>query len=175
MYIWRQQTRRDRRQHLLSGPADWGPSKEAKFSETDDDNLQYEGERKHVAFFRDKIRVTMHEYLNTAKGKEEIELIILELEKQSRIRQDAEQVDADAPLVPEEMKKKKTIHEIFRKYDADGSDSIDKNEIRILLNDLNIKMKDKEFNELIQSLDSDGGGEIEFEEFYNCNWTLMPC
>ena len=31
--------------------------------------------------------------------------------------------------VPEEMKKKANIHEIFRKFDEDGSDSIDRHEL----------------------------------------------
>lgn len=37
-----------------------------------------------------------------------------------------------------------------------------------MLNDLNVPVKEEDFEELLDELDEDGSGEIEFEEFYNC-------
>ena len=73
MYIWRQRTRRDRGKFLLDGVDGWGPPKEDKSNMADDDILQYHEEAKHVKFFRDNIRIKMHQYLNTQEGKDEIE------------------------------------------------------------------------------------------------------
>ena len=68
--------------------------------------------------------------------------------------------------VPEEMKKKANIHEIFRKFDEDGSDSIDRNELRILLNELHVPMDDDELAELVDRLDSDGIQKFQFVYLY---------
>jgi len=65
-----------------------------------------------------------------------------------------------------EVLKRKNIHEVFRKFDADGSGAIDIDELRVLLKELNVPMKDKEIEDLMSELDADGGGGIEFEEFY---------
>ena len=79
---------------------------------------------------------------------------------------DSEGNPIEIEVVPEEMKKKANIYEIFRKFDEDGSDSIDRNELRVLLNELKVPMTDDELAVLINELDTDGEGEIEFEEFY---------
>lgn len=68
------------------------------------------------------------------------------------------------------MKKKGNIYEIFRKFDEDGSDSIDRIELRVLLDELKVPMTDNELADLVNRLDADGGGEIEFDEFYQ-----VPC
>lgn len=68
--------------------------------------------------------------------------------------------------VPPEMMKKKNIYEIFRKFDADGSNSIDKEELTTLLKELNVPMTEKEIDKLMNDLDDSGDGGIDFEEFY---------
>lgn len=168
MYIWRGKTRRDRRQHLLSGPFDWGPTKEARSCEKDDDKLQYNGERAHVEFFQNKMRSTINAFLDTPAGKAEIELVIEQLENGNRLRHEEGSHDPDAPIVPVEMTKKNNIYEVFRKYDTDGSGAISPIELRTLLTDLNVKMKSKDYIELVLTLDPERVGEIEFEEFYKC-------
>ena len=180
MYIWRGKNRRDRRQYKLSGPFVWGAAKGSHSTELEDDILRQEGEEAHVNYFHDSIRVTIFKYLNTVEGKIEVDYVIKELEEDAKKLAIAEalaaakaaggggQVDlTKVVVVPAEMKKKKNIYEIFRKYDADGSDSIDKGEIRILLDELNVPMTKEELDELFEELDEDGGGEIDFEEFYN--------
>ena len=78
------------------------------------------------------------------------------------------QVGEHHVVMPEEAKKKKNVHEIFRRYDVDGSDSLDLSELLSVLNDLNIPMNPKDVDELYDELDEDGSGSIEFDEFYSC-------
>ena len=73
--------------------------------------------------------------------------------------------DKEVRIAPEVLKRK-NIHEVFRKFDADGSGAIDIDELRVLLKELNVPMKDEEIEDLMAELDSDGGGGIEFDEFY---------
>ena len=80
-----------------------------------------------------------------------------------------EAFDPDA----KEKERKKTIYQVFRKYDVDGSDSIDVFEFRKLLDEIKLKLTTEEFVELFKSLDSDGGGEVDFEEFYNCKQRFL--
>jgi len=184
MYIWRRKNRRDRRNLLLSGPFVWGAPKGEYNTDAEDDMLRHEGEAQHTGYFRDRIRVVMHEYLNSVNGLAEVEhlityldeaarrLALLEAEEElARIKREggkAKALDKDkVVVVPMEMKKKKNIYEIFRKYDADGGGTIDKDELRVLLTDLKVPMSDEELEELMDELDEDGGGDIGFEEFYN--------
>ena len=41
-------------------------------------------------------------------------------------------------------------------------------ELATVLRDLNVPVKPQDFEELLEELDSDGSGDIDFEEFYNC-------
>jgi len=54
-----------------------------------------------------------------------------------------------------------------------SSDSIDAGELRKLLRELRLELSEDEFDALFASLDSDGGGEIDFEEFYACEPLLL--
>ena len=73
------------------------------------------------------------------------------------------------------MKKKANIYEIFRKFDEDGSDSIDRNELKVLLDELQVPMNPDEIAELVTRLDGDGGGEIEFEVTQTCHNLTQNC
>lgn len=41
-------------------------------------------------------------------------------------------------VIPEEMTKRKNIFEIYRKFDADGSGGIDQDELKVLLDELQV-------------------------------------
>mmetsp|Transcript_1546 Transcript_1546/g.2276 ORF Transcript_1546/g.2276 Transcript_1546/m.2276 type:complete len:723 (+) Transcript_1546:59-2227(+) len=61
------------------------------------------------------------------------------------------------------------VHAVFSHVDEDGSDSIDKEELKKVLGELNISMTDEEFEQLYTDLDEDGNGHIsksEFEKWY---------
>jgi len=128
----------------------------------EDEQLRQDLETQHVTTFQQRTRVSIFRYLKTTQGQSEIDLVIKEIEAihaEDAQAMKGSKLDPDEEVVPPEMKKKANIYEIFRKYDEDGSDSIDGDEIRILLKDLGVKMKEKEIDELIDRLDTDGGGE----------------
>lgn len=130
----------------------------------------------------------MFDYLQTKDGIIEIKLVAKELDKEERFRRDAKQKkitdnkktnknvlnEEDNTINQDEIElerdRKKSIYEVFRKYDVDGSNSIDADELQKLLKELKLELLEEEFKELFKSLDSDGGGEIDFEEFYK--WFL---
>ncbi len=41
-------------------------------------------------------------------------------------------------------------------------------ELRIVLRDLNVPVTEDDFDQLLEELDTDGNGTIDFEEFYEC-------
>lgn len=55
--------------------------------------------------------------------------------------------------------------EVFSKWDTDDSGSISSNELGDMLRMLNIEATEEEANALFKYLDSEGNGEIRFEEF----------
>lgn len=61
----------------------------------------------------------------------------------------------------------------FQKYDADGSGSIDLNELKQLLHDLGSDLSEKELDEAVMELDTDGNGTLDMNEFVN--WWCNRC
>jgi len=57
------------------------------------------------------------------------------------------------------------ILEIFNKIDTDKSGAIDPDEFRALVRDMHLKMDDVEVMALFKSIDLDGNGTLEFNEF----------
>ena len=53
----------------------------------------------------------------------------------------------------------------FKKYDADESGNIDLQEIKDMLEDLDMAHASEKAIELLQELDTDGSGELDFDEF----------
>jgi hypothetical protein len=97
MHIWRQRTRRDRGKALLIGVDGWGCHKDDKSNVAGDALLQYEEEHKHVTFFKESVRVKMHQYLNTIQGMNELKALSKIL-KENKV----------------EIDKKSAIYSIFR-------------------------------------------------------------
>jgi hypothetical protein len=60
--------------------------------------------------------------------------------------------------------KAKDIHAVFRKFDLDGSGTVDYDEFRSGLRSLGIKLSDKDFGDMMGALDNDHDGEINYDE-----------
>lgn len=86
-----------------------------------DEVLRQQYEKIFIDAFVQRIRVVMHEYLGTENGGIEINHVIHEMEDIHR----KESLFAKKPSIPPQMKKRKNVYEVFRKFDTDGSDSID--------------------------------------------------
>ena len=61
--------------------------------------------------------------------------------------------------------KREEIEKSFKKYDLDSSGSINVSEFDALCKDLGWEMDEGERKAALDSLDSDGGGQIGFAEF----------
>lgn len=55
--------------------------------------------------------------------------------------------------------------EIFKRYDADGSGTIEARELGQVMRDLGHEMSPEELDAMVSEIDEDGSGEIDFEEF----------
>ena len=60
---------------------------------------------------------------------------------------------------------------LFRTYDANDSGTIDKHEARKILQSLGMDASLDKAEELLNIVDADGSGEIDFDEF--CHWIVM--
>jgi len=65
---------------------------------------------------------------------------------------------------PQKMKLK--VHQVFGMFDADASDSIDREEFRNCIDELCIPMDDDELTAAMKEVDDDSSGSINFEEFF---------
>lgn len=57
------------------------------------------------------------------------------------------------------------LREVFRHFDADGSGSIDVNELGAVFQAMGQTLSQEELESLMKQADDDGSGEMEFEEF----------
>ncbi len=55
--------------------------------------------------------------------------------------------------------------EIFKRYDADGSGTIEAHELGEVMKELGQQLSPAELSKMIDEIDTDGSGEIDFEEF----------
>eukprot|EP01043_Picozoa_sp_COSAG02_P042392 COSAG02_NODE_3602_length_6498_cov_2.647914_3_plen_685_part_00 len=69
---------------------------------------------------------------------------------------------ADEPL---SQRARDRYQVIFRRYDLDGSGTIDADELQQILEEVGQTVSDHEIVELMKEIDSDNSGEIDFEEF----------
>jgi hypothetical protein len=68
-----------------------------------------------------RIRLVISKYLATENGAMEINHVINEIQKIN----DANDTSKNKTAIPPELKKRKNVYEIFRKFDLDGSETID--------------------------------------------------
>lgn len=57
------------------------------------------------------------------------------------------------------------FREAFELYDLDGSGSLDKDEMKLLMATLGHDLSDEEVSNMIAEVDDDGNGEIDYDEF----------
>ena len=80
--------------------------------------------------------------------------------------QDDEGLDPanDSQLRASQLKRDR-LETIFRRYDVDGSGTIDAAELQLVLEEVGQTVSDAEIEVIMKKIDSDNSGEIDFEEF----------
>jgi len=69
---------------------------------------------------------------------------------------------------PDRRSETERMKETFRAWDRDGSGSIEKEEVRRVLKALDPDFAERDLDELMRTIDKNGDGIIDFEEF--CEW-----
>ena len=57
----------------------------------------------------------------------------------------------------------KELRSVFDQYDKDGTGQIDANELKNVLESLDLHLNDKQVTELINKIDTSGNDKLEFE------------
>nr|XP_053635228.1 troponin C-like [Cherax quadricarinatus] len=65
----------------------------------------------------------------------------------------------------DEEELKKELYEAFRLYDKDGQGFIPTKVLREILHELDDKLTDEELDGIIDEIDQDGSGTVDFDEF----------
>ena len=58
------------------------------------------------------------------------------------------------------------IKEAFDLFDKDSDGTIELSELKAVMNDLGRSVSDEELEEMMNDVDADGNGSIDFDEFY---------
>lgn len=122
MYIWRGKNRRDRRNLLLLGDNAWTSNHDDHNYEEEDEKLRYEKELQHIEYFSKRVRQLMEEYLDTAEGNFEINLLRKELELERRAQERL--IDSEENRINDAETMRKNVMEIFRRYAIPGSETL---------------------------------------------------
>jgi hypothetical protein len=72
---------------------------------------------------------------------------------------------ADPGQLRKSERRRDRFEVIFRRYDVDGSGTIDTGELQLILEEVGQTVSDNEIEELMKEIDADNSGEIDFEEF----------
>ena len=75
-----------------------------------------------------------------------------------------------ATMSDKQMMTTEKLQQAFRLFDRDGNGSIEASEIRQVLGDS--KMSPEQIDDIIQEVDKNGDGEIQFDEFVHMMKTL---
>lgn len=98
-----------------------------KISEARDEEIRLENEKKFVESLSLTLRKAIHKYLATRNGAMEINHVIHEIEILEAPAPDEGPAAISMPMSSKsDQRQRKNVREIFRKYDEDGSFSIDK-------------------------------------------------
>lgn len=61
---------------------------------------------------------------------------------------------------------KEQVQEVFKKFDLNGDNTIDKNEVVQVAKELGQELNQHELNKIFAMLDTNNDGSISFDEFY---------
>lgn len=101
-------------------------------------------------------------YLTTASGKEEVRQATTNLKLQIQ----HEENHLKAMRLSSDKHKEAEAKLVFNRFDFDGSGSMDAHEIQLLFEELGIVLTSHELKDTMEQLDTDGDGEIDFNEFF---------
>lgn len=160
MYIWRGKNRRDKRNLLLSGEYGWGCEKGASSYSKTENEIRLENENKHIEYYDVKIRLLMEQYMNTNDGKDEILLLIKEIEKEQ-----------PSYLVFDDIQAKELLFDIYKSFCIPDTTKINKDGLRNLMINLNLIITKKDFDNFIKKLNLHKVEvlSVDFESFYKGN------
>jgi calmodulin len=63
----------------------------------------------------------------------------------------------------QDVDEEEELREAFKVFDKDGSGSISKAELKLVMENLGEKLSPEEIEEMMQEADKDGNGEIDYE------------
>jgi Ca2+-binding EF-hand superfamily protein len=189
MYVWLNPNRRDRRSRkfeqvvpCLSQENVAARKKAAEELEQQEEETRRMLEIREMTSAVDEIKPIIEEFLKTDQGKEEIRAVVSEMrrikEETARLKLLQRGLDQDKDdnmsldsesrqSTTHELERKEKVRAIFEVFDADGSGSMDADELKELLKELCLPTSEEEVDRMMVEMDDDESGEIDFEEFYS--------
>lgn len=169
MYIWRNKNRRDTRNHLLLGDANWTAATEDRLQEDQDEQIRCENETKHKEYFSKKIRKLMEDYLLTTYGKQELEYVRSTIED---YRKNKEKVlDSEDAILVAKDEMKKNVYDIYKHFmieQATNQQEINIIGLAKLFDELKYKVTPKKWKSYLNKLELfDNSDVVSFEKFYS--------
>lgn len=187
MYVWLNPNRRDRRSRKFEQVV---PNlkkedvatrvEEAKKEEQLEEETRRMLEIREMNAAVEEIKPIIDSFLKTQHGREEIRAVVGEMrrmkEEKKKNREFEEEasyhsgnsIDSETQLsTTKEIERKEKVRAIFEVFDADGSNSMDADELKDLLCELCLPAKEDDVEKLMVEMDEDESGEIDFEEFYS--------
>jgi intein/homing endonuclease len=166
MYIWRGRNRRDTRHISTLGEEGWIARNDEYNRNNDDEVLRCSLEKKHIDYFHNRIQELMSNYLETEKGKKEIELLRKGIEKYRKTNENYlkndEIISFRQNIIYENIKN------IFKSFSLPENDLvIDVHGLHDMLEFLGVKMKEKQFLSYCKELNmSENFPTASFDDFY---------
>ena len=166
MFIWRGKNSRDKRHNLIAGDVFWTTNHHTKDHTEEEQRLCYEREQEHVRYFTKRIKKLMEDYLNTAHGKVEVDLMKKELHK---YRENATNFTSkEDQILNERESTKKNFELLYKKFVIKDTMYINSEGIKALLRELKMDMSKKEFESYLAKINLSGKEDVlEFEDFYH--------
>ena len=118
--------------------------------------------KKVLLFVQSLAKNQLETFLSRAEGKELVAKITKGVSKRAK-----QQVQRVKNMPPGPAKKRAELKIVFQRYDLDGSGRIDNEEFHSLLLDLlGADVSEAQSHEILNEIDDDQSGSIEFEELF---------
>ena len=131
--------------------------------ETEERRMKRENDLVNAAIHKERLRLIA--FFKIPGGKREVTKCVKVLKKERKVAREA--YKSLSPF----MKERADVENIFKRFDADHSGSIDATEFAAMIKDLCLPLTQNEIARTMCIIDTDGNGTIEFQEFYN--WYLV--